>query len=220
MKLTCDKCIKFGLGFYSTNIQPHEYIEGKKNADIWIIGLNPKDEIGKIEKRTLIDFENFDPDCHPYFHDFKKVSSLLYNNWKSQNSRIAHTDLVKCFSPSFPPKLYENNKKIKSDLIIDNCVPHLKLQLKQNKPKLIICNGTDVCWQMIKLFPPKLNEDESLRNITSYKASINFGNNIPHSFWIILSGFIGRIDDRNKRRVGKEIEEILSKENIVLEIKI
>ncbi|WP_412464394.1 uracil-DNA glycosylase family protein [Flavobacterium mekongense] len=214
MNLACDKCIKFGLGFYSVHIQPHEYIEGKRNADIWIIGLNPKAEIGNVEKRTLSDFENFDPDCHPYFHDFKKVSSLLYKNWKDKNSRIAHTDLVKCFSLSFPPKLIENNKLVKSDLIIENCLTHLNLQLKSSKPKLIICNGTAVCWEMIKLFPP--NSGEDLRTITSYKTSIKFENEDEHHFWIVLSGFIGRIDDRNKRRLGKEIENILSLEKITL----
>ena len=104
MNTTCNKCSALGLSFYSEHIQPPDYIEGRKSADIWIIGLNPKGNLGHVEQRTINDFENFDPDCHSYFRDFKKVSPMLYKNWKSQNSRVAHTDLVKCFSQSFPLK--------------------------------------------------------------------------------------------------------------------
>ncbi|MGB6037489.1 MAG: hypothetical protein WBG42_14535, partial [Cryomorphaceae bacterium] len=97
MNPICTKCQTHGLSFYANHIKPHQYIEGNPNADIWIIGLNPKNEIGTVETRTLQDFKDFDPDCHPYFSDFKKVSPKLYQNWKSNNSAIAHTDLVKCF---------------------------------------------------------------------------------------------------------------------------
>ena len=101
MNLTCSKCLNLGLGFYSETINPVEFIEGNPNADVWIIGLNPKNEIGHIEKRTKTDFKNFSPNSHPYFYDFRKVSKKLYKNWIGENSRIAHTDLVKCFSNSF-----------------------------------------------------------------------------------------------------------------------
>ena len=64
---------------------------------------------------------------------------------------------------------------------------------------------------MIKFFPPKNGTD--LKFVTSYKTQVELENGI-HEFWIVLSGFIGRIDDRNKRRLGKEIEEIIETENI------
>src|SRR5687767_6645133 len=108
MTLTCGKCAHMGLGFYSETISPADYLEGKTTADIWIIGLNPSHDIGHVEQRTQAEFADFDPDCHSYFRDFKKVSPALYANWKSPNSRIAHTDLVKCFSPSFPPVVSVN----------------------------------------------------------------------------------------------------------------
>jgi hypothetical protein len=63
---------------------------------------------------------------------------------------------------------------------------------------------------MIGFFPPQTNE--SLEILTSYKTTYE-----EHSFWIVLSGFIGRIDDRNKRRLGKEIEHILDIEKIFLD---
>jgi uracil-DNA glycosylase len=215
MKLVCNKCREHGLGFYAEHIQPHEYIEGNPNADIWIIGLNPKNEIGTVEARTLKQFQDFDPDCHPYFSDFAKVSGKLYLNWQSENSNIAHTDLVKCFSNSFPPAHNANRKgkKIIVDHVVNNCSEHLQNQIRIGKPKLLICNGSMVCREIMRLFPPQM-ENYDPKTLTSYQVSQNIG--FDHHFWIVLSGFIGRIDDRNKMRLGKEIEGILEREGIEL----
>ncbi len=213
MKTTCSKCSQFGLEFSSEHIVPVEYIEGNPKADIWIVGLNPKADIGHVEERTKENFKNFNPDCHPYFSDFKKVSPKLYANWISENSNVAHTDLVKCFSHNFPPpisRVVTTTRKAHRE-IINNCNVHLIAQLNKSRPKLIICNGSAVCWEMIKLFPPA--EGNDLKSISCYKAQTKFGKE-THEFWIILSGFIGRIDDRNKRRLGKEIEDIIELEDI------
>lgn len=204
MSLTCSKCSEFGLVFNATHIKPTDYIEGKRNADIWIIGLNPKGEVGNEEKRTVTDFENFSPESHSYFKDFSKVSAKLYNSFKSSNSRVAHTDLIKCFSPSFPPV-------VSTASLIKNCGEHLIQQLTEHKPKVIICNGSPVSWEILKMFPPPTNENWN--TITSYQTTLK---NTDHKFWIVLSGFIGRIDDRNKRRLGKEIEQIITDLNIEL----
>jgi uracil-DNA glycosylase len=210
----CKKCESLGLTFRSETINPEEYIEGNANGKIWIIGLNPKDSIGAIEKRTKIEFQSFNPDSHPYFYDFKKVSERLYANWKSDNCTVAHTDLVKCFSPTFPPLV--NDKYIDREKIISNCKTHLLSQIKKHKPQVIICNGTNVCREMINFFPPNKHHTEPLHTLTSYKATYSEDNGQEFFFWIVLSGFIGRIDDRNKRRLGKEIESILECEKIKL----
>jgi len=207
---TCDKCKNYGLEFRSTQkISPIDFIDGNVNADIWIVGLNPKNKIGHIEERSLNDFINFNPNGHSYFRDFRKVSEKLYTNWERQDRNIAHTDLVKCFSETFPPENEEKKKNNQKD-IVDNCVGFLKEQILTNKPKLIICNGSPVCREIIRIFPPQQATD--LDSLTSYCANIE-----NHNFWIVLSGFIGRIDNRNKRRLGMEIEQIIEKENIKIE---
>lgn len=217
MKPICTKCREYGLSFYANHIVPEQYIEGNPNADIWIIGLNPKNDVGTVEGRTLSEFENFDPNCHPYFSDFKKVSEKLYKNWKSDKSTVAHTDMVKCFSNSFPPITHTKGREKKSvtDKIVANCSAYLQKQIQVGKPKLIICNGSTVCWEMMRLFPPGL-DNYAPKTLTSYRASQNI-DGAEHYFWIVLSGFIGRIDDRNKRRLGMEIEEILEREGVDLE---
>lgn len=207
MHITCDKCKNFGFEFRSIhNISPLDFIDGNVRADIWIIGLNPKNKLGHIEKRRLNDFRLFDPNGHQYFRDFRKVSEKLYKNWERPDRNIAHTDLVKCFSNTFPPKT-ESNRKNNQRHIVDNCVEYLKKQILSSKPKMIICNGSPVCWEMMRLFPPQQNDN--LDCLTSYSTNID-----NHNFWIVLSGFIGRIDNRNKRRLGMEIEQIIEQENI------
>lgn len=213
MKTRCTKCSNYGLEFKSEHIAPSECFEGNPSAEIWIVGLNPKADIGHVETRTKEEFENFDPDCHRYFADFKKVSPKLYKNWKSENSNVAHTDLVKCFSLSFPPfnnQVITNRKKAHRE-IIDNCSVYLIEQIHKASPKLIICNGSAVCREMIRLFPPE--EGTDLKFLTSYKTQVKIEKD-DHEFWIVLSGFIGRIDDRSKRRPGREIEEIIELEDI------
>jgi len=214
MNPICTKCQSHGLSFYANHIKPHQFIEGNPNADIWIIGLNPKNEIGTVENRTSEELRDFDPDCHPYFSDFKKVSPKLYQNWKSEKSTIAHTDLIKCFSKTFPPKHFEKENKINVDQVIDHCSEHLLNQIRTGKPRLLICNGSKVCWEIMRLFPPPM-ENYDPKTLTSYRASQNI-DGIDYPFWVVLSGFIGRIDDRNKRRLGMEVEGILKREGIEL----
>ncbi len=209
----CKNCESLGLTFLSETISPDQYIEGNPDGKIWIIGLNPKADIGVVEKRTLDQFKSFNPDSHSYFHDFKKVSEKLYSNWKSDKNTIAHTDLVKCFAPTFPPII--NDKYVDREKLISSCKTHLLSQIKRHKPKVIICNGTNVCREMINFFPPA-NNSESLNTLTSYSAKDTDSNGVEFTFWIVLSGYIGRIDDRNKRRLGKEIEHILEKEKIMI----
>ena len=49
------------------------------------------------------------------------------------------------------------------------------------------------------------------KQIGSYESTFH-----NHTFKIILSGFIGRIDDWSKRRLGLEIENAIDKLNIYL----
>ncbi len=206
---TCDRCAKFGLCYQTTsNSTPEDYIWGNPFAEVWIIGLNPKlGSAPQIITETKQDFANFKPEnSHPYFDDFKKVSSILYNNFQNSNN-VAHTDLLKCASENFPP----TKKRKDNETIIANCFYYLEQQIDTYKPKVIICNGSPVSWEFFKKFnPPTQN---SWKEITSYKTTRESG---KHNFWIIASGFIGRIDDWSKRRLGIEIEKICADENIQL----
>lgn len=199
----CTKCQQYGLNF-KRNYNPVEFIEGKKDSRVWIVGLNPAGEQDWVDTRTIDDLEkHFDnpANIHSYFKDFESVSIPLFDNF-GKNFGTAHTDIVKCSSKSFPP---ETAKGKKAAIVINNCKGFLEEQIKTHKPKIIICNGAEVSKFILSFLPPP---DGHTKQQTSYWSSID-----GIKVCVILSGFIGRIDNYAKRRLGIEIEEKLREVN-------
>lgn len=193
MNHECCKCKKYGLK-YQRKYRPADFLEGKRSSNIWIVGLNPKGNSDKIDEREVEDVEgyfNHVNEVHPYFRDFKKVSGKLYDLLGKEKG-AAHTDIVKCFSNRFPPG---NCKRKEAEEIIDNCKEYFKEQINEWLPDMIICNGSPVCRIIKEIIPVKVGDK------TSYTGKFK-GKEIT----VILSGFIGRIDDYAKARLGKEIE--------------
>ena len=193
----CKRCENDGLTFESKYYRPEEYFEGNPKAKVWIIGLNPKldDDKKKHTDQKKKDlrkyFKNNGKTIHSYFKNFKKVSEQLFDMFGK--AEAAHTDIVKCATNSF------NVGKA----VIKNCQPYLIEQIKKYQPDLIICNGAAVCETIKSIVKPK-KELNGLE--TSYVGSID-----NYKVRVVLSGFIGRIDNYARRRLGKEIEQYLNK---------
>lgn len=133
---------------------------------------------------------------------------------ESDKSKIAHTDLVKCGSSEFPPKHPFTSNKLsnkETQEIVSNCFEHLKNQILEHKPLLLICNGSYTSETIFNFFIPNDTSIITSKQIGSYESTFH-----NHTFKIILSGFIGRIDDWSKRRLGLEIENAIDKLNINL----
>jgi len=198
----CKSCENDGLTFESEYYRPEEYFEGNPKAKVWIIGLNPKlDDDNKKhtdqKKKELREyFKENGKTIHSYFKDFKKVSEQLFDMFEKDEA--AHTDIVKCATNSFS---FTSNKV--RNAVIKNCQPYLIGQLKKYQPDLIICNGAAVCETIKSIVKPK-KELNGLE--TSYVGSID-----NYKVRVVLSGFIGRIDNYARRRLGKEIEQYLNK---------
>lgn len=195
----CHTCKKHGLRF-KRKYKPVEFIEGKKDSIVWIVGLNPSAEQDWVDDRTTTDLEKYFDDLntiHGYFKDFKSVSESVFDNF-GKDQGAAHTDIVKCSSKSFPP---ETAKGRKSADVINNCKGFLKEQIKKHKPKIIVCNGAEVSRFMLDFLPPPSTHTKAQ---TSYWSTIE-----DIKICVVLSGFIGRIDNYAKRRLGIEIEERL-----------
>ena len=193
----CDKCKDLGLE-YKRSYKPEEFIEGKVSSDVWIVGLNPGREEGWVDGRNTIELSDTFNDLekiHRYFKDFKKVSPSLFDRFGRENG-VAHTDLVKCSSKKWPPKTIKGKKTID---VINNCKMYLFDQIRKYQPKMIICNGAPVSHQIKDVLKP----DKQLSD-TAYVANFE-GTRIV----VILSGFIGRIDDFSKRRLGYEIDKYI-----------
>ena len=148
----CTKCQEYGLHF-KRGYLPVEYIEGKKNSLVWIVGLNPAADQNWVDNRTTKDLEEYFDDSsaiYGYFKDFKSVSETVFKNF-GKKFGTAHTDIVKCSSKSFPPETAKGKKAI--DVVI-NCKGFLEEQIKIYKPKIIVCNGAEVSKFMFTFFAP------------------------------------------------------------------
>ena len=190
----CLKCKRHGL-FFQRQYSPIESVDGASEAPVWIIGINPKCDEGHNDKKDILQLREYfqSNNVHEYFDDFKKVSPSLYK-LLGHPSGAAHTDLVKCYANEFPPKTMQRGGKKE---IIANCSGYLEQQIETYKPKIIICNGADVSRKLLELYPPETTRQKH----TSYRVQ-----NDKRDFAVLLSGFIGRIDDYAKRRLGQEIE--------------
>ncbi len=194
-----NKCAHLGNGGYHFDRQyaPNDWLEGKRSSRVWIVGLNPATDIGENHTKTRDDLENYFVPGKPfyrYFEDFRHVSKQVYDGFGREGG-TAHTDIVKCGSKRFP------GGKEGAELV-HHCSAYLKQQITELKPQLIICNGSPVSSYMQKEFPH--NEDPG---------------NTPTSYWtvvegveicVVLTGFIGRIDNYSRRRLGVEVDARLA----------
>ncbi len=197
----CHRCANHGLNFDRT-YAPDEFIEGNRNARVWIIGINPAAPLNWVDQRTAAELQEiFDDEAqiHRYFRQFRNVSETLYQGLGQQNG-VAHTDLVKCSSLNWPPNRENNNDR---NIIINNCSDYLIHQIENHRPEIIICNGSEVSSRIRQILTPP---PETPDNATSYRHTTADN----HAIIVILSGFIGRIDNYARRRLGVEIEQFLN----------
>jgi len=192
----CRKCEQFGLSF-ERNYAPDEFLEGSPQSRIWIVGLNPAIEPNP-EVSALQDYFGDSSELHPYFRDFALVLPRLYEGFGNP-AGTAHTDLVKCASNRWPPP---NVRSSSRKAIILNCEGFLLTQIRRHRPSMIICNGAEVSAALKRALPPSSSTSE---RDTSYFADIE-----GHKICVVLSGFIGRMDNYAKRRLGAEIETRLA----------
>ena len=201
---TCRVCANTGLEFSSEYYSPEDFLHGKRSSRIWIVGINPKKEKDKLLHNRKIDYLvnyfNNKENIHPYFNDFKRVSMRLYNLLGEENG-AAHTDIVKCFSKKTPPSHCFDKCK-------EYIVKQLENQLRFNLlPKIIICNGAPVCDVISNILNIKTRKQRKKENDKLITSDI--GNFHDNQVTVIYSGFIGRIDDYSKIRLGKEIEKYM-----------
>lgn len=198
---SCNNCQTMGMRF-ERRYRPADFIEGEKNSLIWIVGLNPAAAPDwKDEPRGAEELEKCFSDknsIHTYFKNFEKVSPCLFESL-GEDHGTAHTDIVKCSSRAWPP---EGVKGKAAGTIISNCKPYLECQIREHKPKIIVCNGAPVSEFMLTFLPPQASWSKAE---TSYWSKHDDNEEVC----VVLSGFIGRLDDYAKRRLGVEIERRL-----------
>ncbi len=204
----CTKC-KEVCGFsFNRPYRPEEWIEGDPLSPIWIIGLNPRTSEPKagdlgLHDRSL-DLTRNEFASHaksiPYFKVFKRISMGIFNGL---GNGVAHTDLVKCDSLSWPPTGIDQKAV---DRIVENCGEYLRMQIERYRPRLLICNGTDVCRHVKRLLPPPI---DASADAPHYVGSLS-GQQVV----VVQTGFVGRLDNFSLRRLGIEIEQLAERMGI------
>lgn len=141
----CDKC---SAPFrFCRNYAPDDYLEGHLDSVVWIVGLNPRQDPNWVDQRTTLQLAAAFDDgglsgyrslkCDSFFRNYRSVSTRLFYHLGLPGG-VAHTDLVKCSSRSFPPA------GVDVDAVVGNCLTHLQSQLQRHRPKVIVCNGMPV----------------------------------------------------------------------------
>lgn len=204
---TCNKCDSVSAGEYQFDrlYAPVDCLLGKRSSKVWIVGLNPATEPGEKDTATRDDLENYfesDKPLHSYFKNFRNVSTQIYDGFGVEGG-TACTEIVKCGSKSFP------SGKAGAQLV-HNCAGYLKQQITDFKPQLVICNGSPVSNYVQTEFPR--NEKDSRNTKTSYWVDVD-----GVEICIVLTGFIGRIDNYSRRRLGVEIESRIAEATKIAE---
>lgn len=197
--MKCNRCEQYGM-YFERRYSPAEYFEGDPHSDIWIVGMNPAGDLGHNDERPVDELNSYFDDMesiHPYFQCFKQVSPRLYDNFGKAGG-VGHTDIVKCFSKKFPP----DGSSRSSQAIVANCTPYFREQLSRHCPKMIICNGSIACKTITDVVPKIGIKDRAFG--THYYGKVD-GKTVV----VVLCGFIRRIDNFSRRRLGLEIEQLL-----------
>jgi hypothetical protein len=191
----CRKCEQYGLHF-QRGYEPQEFLEGEPSSKIWVIGLNPVVE-PIPEPSALAGYFADSSTMHAYFRDFAAVSRRVFDGFGKVGG-TAHTDLIKCSSTAWPPPGVKGRD---ARAIVSNCEGYLFQQIQRYRPAMIICNGADVSAAIKRTLLPS---PQTPNDATSYLTKVG-----DRTICVVLSGFIGRIDNYAKRRLGREIEERL-----------
>jgi hypothetical protein len=193
----CCKCTAHGVRF-RRGYDVVDFLEGYADSPVWIVGINPAAPQEWEDDRTVGQLRTTFYEHSrkvPYFRDFGRVSPWLYS-LLGKPCGVAHTDLVKCSSRSWPPP--DCSKKAVST-IVTNCSPYLREQISRFRPRLIICNGSQVSAFIQREIPAV----ESIYRGTCYRSTVD-----GVDVWIVLPGFIGRIDNYSRARLGLVIERV------------
>ena len=183
----CKRCEQF-LADRSKGIRPI-FMEGNFGGKIWVVGLNPKLE---REGEVLNDFDSYITKWQnsEFRHPFFKKVQFIFPEGVKWGRDVAHVDLVKCAT-----------KGINKDFgkLVSKCGHFLKRQIRAAKPKLIIADGIPVC-QWFK----NQKWGEAKQNDTSILFSFD-----DFETLVVLSGFIGRIDQYSKARLKQEFQRAI-----------
>ncbi|WP_431490263.1 hypothetical protein [Lewinella sp.] len=191
----CNKAVKHDISselqgefVFQRQYSPEEYLWGLKSSKLLYIGVNPySKKIGYNDTYSLSILEK-GPGLNSYFSVLKKWIPNLHDDIGLEGG-VAHTDLVRCYSSTFPLKWM----KIKDfDLVFRNCRTYLRGQIEEMSKinlKFIIVSGRHPCWHVLDMFFPEIIEKNKI-DLKVLQKELN-GSQLN---FVFLRQFMGRND--------------------------
>lgn len=173
------------LNYGMPDFDPLEAIEGDPKSPIWVVALNPKTK----DKDHILGSSNpmnwskdiANDKCVPHFGRLKNILGEEWHSSLLQSGGIAHTDIVKCGSPS-----YTKTERGAVEL----CKDFLFEQIKKFTPKLVLVLSSDAA----RLFEgvAGLKDDETEGSWVIEGTSSRC--------YVVLSGYSSAQQERYARR--------------------
>ena len=224
----CNKIGKNSIGelkgfAFQRHYEPEEFIEGNPDSKIWIVSLNPfagkasenylepgavsmnDDHRTKLSLLTHYDhFKNWQEDPKAafrkpwqYYRSWKAASSLVIDGLL--NGTVAHLDIVKCYSETWPPKFSNSNQ------VVENCQIYFRNQLSNSNVRILICAGRAVHEAIKSICSPPSSLGTVNKNPVTYVSKVN-GRDITIILTPHMTGHRG-LTNQERREVGLEIEK-------------
>lgn len=178
---SCNSC-PMPNRFGSPNFDPLEAVEGDPNSPIWIVSLNPKteeDDHARGEPNP-INWADTDP-AAPHFIRLKGILGTQWYGRLFQQDGIAHTDIVKCGSPSF------TSIEVSA---IQYCVRFFFAQVKVHKPRLLLVLSSEAA---------RIIAEEARLGEANTEGWWQFGTTKEESCYVVLSGYSAPRQERYAR---------------------
>ena len=193
---SCEQC-PMPQAWGTPSFDPRKAVEGDPGSPIWVVGLNPKTNSddhtsGGINPMT---WENPTIGA-PHFERLREVLGP-YAPQLLQPNGIAHTDLVKCGSPSYGDT--EKNAAA-------HCKDFLIEQLKTHKPRLLLIVSSDA--SRLVQEAAGIPEDHT-------DGEWHFGGDTKDVCKVIFSGYCGPLMERfAKLRLARDFQRIAGELNL------
>lgn len=183
---------------------PIECLWGKYSSKILYVGVNPFSERIGGNNHFSSEILRNGPSKNSYFGTIHHWYPPLYEEIGKENG-VAFTDLIKCYSPTFP---FKRMKVSDYDIVFRNCRIHLDQQIRQmarQNLKLVIVSGIHPCWHLLDMYFNEQNNSDKSIDCIGKETTIE--DNIIH--FAFFRKFMGRKDVSKQYR--EEATSLLKK---------
>ena len=204
--------------YLSSDYRPVAFA-GNPDADIIVVGINPKKHLSTEKDDYLKKFEDDTPEKatneHDYFKKCKGIIKCLLEEKYPYHLRFA--TLLEGIDPNLDKTIFLEVVKCATEKFnsrarnaVKHCQKYLECQIELIKPKIIIANGMPAIEFFIRGYSSEHNLNFNEKDIKQFKIDKTqlYYNRVP----VIFTGFLNQRMERTNppgvTRLRKEIEAV------------